>query len=445
MNGFQRALAGLILGTGLGLSLVGCAALTPSPAGNPTLQAGDSQSDTRRSESAAAALKPAAPDEFKTDSGKPGDTPPLTPETLAAIDSFLARTAQFETETTDAANSAKPENERNDSFTRQKEAGAGAPVSAVQAPAVNAGSAVEPVPARDETVAANERVEIEAPARVRNSPAIPKVLAVSVRAAGGTAANTSPEPAAQRIAANAPAGTEMTHPQATVSELFRALRDRKENTDPSWDWKVSFAEHLLAPDRTAVTKAEAENRSEQPFWGDLAALIDGLADMRDGQSASFSAAQSALLRLQRQIGDRTDPEIATIALCRKVVTFGVYEEAASEDFVAGRPIQTIVYSEIRHLRSQELDDGMNETRLGSRLELFTAEGASVWAKEEPDVVDRCRRVRSDFFIAQRVSFPATLPAGDYVLKVFVEDKIANRSGERSLPVQIHSAASLVKG
>lgn len=445
MNGFQRALAGLTIGMGLVLSQVGCAALTPSPAGSPTLQAADSRSDTRASEPSAAASKPAAPVESGTDAGKPSDSPTLSPETLAAIDSFLARTTQFESDSAEATRHAKPENERNDSLARQKNAGASDLASAIQPPVAAPGSLVEPVPTPRATVTANEQAAIEAPAKVRVSPAIPKVLAVSVRAAGGSVADTPPAPLAQRIAANSPADADAPRTPATVGELFRALRDRKETSSPSWDWKVSFAEHLLAPPAVTGTSDEAENRLVRPFWQELVELIDSLADMQEGQSALSNAVLPAMERLQQRVSERIDPEIASVALCRKVVTFGVYEEAVSEDFLAGRPIQTIVYSEIRHLRSQELEDGTHETRLGSRLELLTTEGASVWAKDEPDVVDRCRRIRSDFFIAQRISLPATLPAGEYVLKVFVEDKIADRATEKSLPLTIHSAASLAKG
>ena len=98
-----------------------------------------------------------------------------------------------------------------------------------------------------------------------------------------------------------------------------------------------------------------------------------------------------------------------MAFCRKVVTFGVYEEMAPESFVAGRGIRTIAYTEIRDFRSERNEDGQYLTRLATRLEVLTADGRSVWGHEESDIVDLCRRRRTDFFIAQRVALPPTLP------------------------------------
>ena len=444
MNGFMRARMGFIFGTGLGLSLVGCAALTPSPTSTRPLRAEAANSgDVRDSEPVASASKPAP--ETGPEATEQNITPALSPETLAAIDSFLARTAQFESDTPESADRPKPENERNDPSAHQQRTQANGQENAVWPPGATVETRIEPAPAnRGGSLAANGVIEIEAPVTARTTPAIPKVLAVSVRAAGGSPLKATPEPEAERTAANAPANAQAPQRQATVADLFNMLRNREEGSSASWVWKVSLAEHLLIPPSERESPTESEN-SEQPAWQNLAALIDSVAEMQTGNQTPSKAARVALERLQREVSETIDPEVSAVALCRKVVTFGVYEEAATEDFVAGRPIQTIVYSEIRHLRTQELENEIYETRLAARLELFTADGTSVWTKEEPDVVDRCRRVRSDFFIAQRISLPVTLSAGDYILKIFVEDKIAGRATESSLPVRILSAASLVRG
>ena len=78
------------------------------------------------------------------------------------------------------------------------------------------------------------------------------------------------------------------------------------------------------------------------------------------------------------LADRADPIVSNVALCRKVVTFGVYEEMSDEDFVAGRTNPTIVYSEIRNLRSEPVEGGQYRTQLGTRIEILTVEGDSVW-------------------------------------------------------------------
>ena len=69
----------------------------------------------------------------------------------------------------------------------------------------------------------------------------------------------------------------------------------------------------------------------------------------------------------------------------------------------------------------------------------------MWHYEEPDIEDLCRQRRMDFFIAQRVALPPTLPAGEYVLKVLVEDKLSGRAHEAVYPLTISSGFSAAKG
>jgi hypothetical protein len=146
--------------------------------------------------------------------------------------------------------------------------------------------------------------------------------------------------------------------------------------------------------------------------------------------------------LRQAVADRGDPIVVEVALCRNVVTYGVYEEMPPEAFVAGRTTQTIAYSEVRNFRSELSDDGTYSTVLATRLEVFTVDGHSVWQHEEPEIKDMCRRRRTDFFIAQRITLPPTLPAGDYVLKVMVEDKLSGRASEASHPFALLPAIAI---
>ena len=127
-----------------------------------------------------------------------------------------------------------------------------------------------------------------------------------------------------------------------------------------------------------------------------------------------------------------------------MLTFGVYDEMDESDFVAGKTLQTIVYSQIDNFRPQRAEDGQYETRLGTRLDLINAAGESVWTHEEPEIVDRCRRRRGDFFIAQRITLPPTLPVGEYTLKLSVEDKGAGRMAETNRPMKLLAPVSVAK-
>jgi hypothetical protein len=145
--------------------------------------------------------------------------------------------------------------------------------------------------------------------------------------------------------------------------------------------------------------------------------------------------------LRSAVAEGAPLTIPTVALCRKVLTYGVFEPMEPEALVAGRVLQTIIYVELGHFHSQRADDGVYRTRLRTELEIFTPDGRSVWRHDEPEIVDECRRRRSDFFIAQRVSLPPTLSAGDYVLKVRVEDLLSSRIAEGSTPMTLTTTLS----
>ena len=57
-------------------------------------------------------------------------------------------------------------------------------------------------------------------------------------------------------------------------------------------------------------------------------------------------------------------------------------------------------------------------------------------RKQASVIDLCRNRRRDFFLADRLTIPASLPAGRYVLKVTVVDDLANRVAESTIPVTI---------
>jgi hypothetical protein len=76
---------------------------------------------------------------------------------------------------------------------------------------------------------------------------------------------------------------------------------------------------------------------------------------------------------------------------------------------------------------------------------LTAAGQSIWQHEEPEIVDICRRRRTDFFVAQRITLPPTLSAGDYVLKVLMEDRLSGKANEGTCVFTIGMPVSMANG
>jgi hypothetical protein len=214
-----------------------------------------------------------------------------------------------------------------------------------------------------------------------------------------------------------------------------------ERPDLQSEWSLRLAQLALFRDTEALAVSP---QLAEPGRSLLSTLLAAAVAIRRGVQDPALDGAEALRRvdaLRAALADRADPVVSHVVLCRRVVTFGVYEKIGATGIVAGRTAQAIVYSEVRNLRSEPTKDGGFRSLLATHLEVLTSDGASVWRHEEPEIVDQCRTRRTDFFIAQRMTLPPTLPAGDYVLKVLVEDRLSGRAHEAVTPLVIHSELS----
>lgn len=339
--------------------------------------------------------------------------------TLAAVEEFLDRTKQYRV---GAIPANPPPNPADD-----------VPVTVTKDPP-------RPKPSPDQTVA-NAQVTLDDPAPAKPMQAIPAVESVRIRAADAPATKSTSPPT--QHATNTALEARSDDLGGVADKLLKALETQvKDRPGFESEWRLRMAQ--LALDRDPTEFSLSKDMSE-PARQLLLAFLDIAQHVRklggDPHALSTAALESTD-QMRMQLRSRGEPTIRAVAMCRKVVTFGVYDEMTEEDFLAGRSIQTIVYSELSNLSYEKSGDGLHETRLSTRLEVFNAAGDSVWQRDEPEVTDRCRRPRNDFFLAQRITLPPTLPAGEYTLKVSVEDRIAARADETKLNFSINAPVSV---
>jgi hypothetical protein len=130
--------------------------------------------------------------------------------------------------------------------------------------------------------------------------------------------------------------------------------------------------------------------------------------------------------------------LPTVALCREVKGYGIYEPIEPLRFAAGREHPVILYCEVKNFSSHLNERAMWETRLAEQVLLFDDTGVVVWPAD-PDtqtIVDVCRNRRSDFFSVMMIRLPGTLKAGRYHLKVSVVDQHVRRVAEETLAIEI---------
>lgn len=377
----------------------------------------------------------------KADLAKTETVDPKQEETLSAVEEFLARTQHY---------SVKPDSTINKTIaSKELSKNAHEPLS-IHLPETTAKTAATPAPAevpatseRADQPVVNAKVAVTPSVTSKPPLAIPALQEVSIRKVGGDDESISGA-AAKSSMVNAPLDTQSTD-EALWERLLKELGAQQEGKqDVDGEWRLRLAQ--LAADRVADAR-QVSKSLPQDAQNVLSAYVDAGAAIRDLARNPLMESDEAVSRvgkLQSLIRERSDPKVSSISFCRKVSTFGAYEAMSKDDFVAGRSTQTIVYCEVDCLRSDKTADGGFQARLATRLEILTTDGKSVWQREEPEITDTCRRERRDFFIAQRITVPATLAAGNYVLKVSVEDKIANRAGEAIHEFSIVNPLSVAK-
>lgn len=348
------------------------------------------------------------------------------PEGLSAIQDFLARTAEYGIE----------ESPGTPATTSGASARTGdTPWAPAGRPRIN-----ESINQRPRT---NVSLAAATPAKMMPGLALPVVGSVAIR----PIAHVEPAPAPKRPAptiVNMPLDTNTTQPPMDLAGIVPSLEvEAEDEEDFDAQWQLRLTQLALYRDDQA-----ADIPPGLPGGNILAALMRTASAVRRvarDPSGPGDEAVTSVDALARLLSANADPQVTTVRMCRKVVTFGVYEEMLETEFVAGRSVRTIVYSELRNLRSEQTDDGQFRTHLATRIEVLSIDGESVWQEEVPEIVDLCRVPRRDFFVAQRISLPPTLPAGDYVLKVLVEDKLSGKADEGTLAFSIKSQFSIANG
>lgn len=176
------------------------------------------------------------------------------------------------------------------------------------------------------------------------------------------------------------------------------------------------------------------------------ASLDAARQMFDALRAEGGIADPArisdvLERIRQDLIARAGLRIARAELCTRVLGYGRYETFESNRFIAGQPIQVIIYTEMDGYTHRETTGPDGEPRyeveLSQRLELYhIADDLNTWnrAAESDKTVSR-NRVR-DYYLINQVTLPRNLTIGKYHLKVVMRDLVGGSMAEAIIPIEI---------
>jgi len=361
-------------------------------------------------------------------------------DVLSAVEAFLKRTEGFEVADTQARPARVADVTASGHPTNRDEPERS--TTAIDDFTKRAAETLPAAPRPRASAVANTHITARIESADATQQAIPIVESVAIQVVNDPeeASDTPPVENTTNQAISAEADQAEAGADDFLAKLEAQAKDASD-VERTWRWRLV---------QLALRRERPDQATPQNVRADVARLLDAVLDaVRDARSVAqdpLRTGQEALASAQALVGvlaERADPLIPTVALCREVVTFGVYEPIEKEAFRVGHSLPAIVYIEVDNFTSERTDEDAYRTLLATRLELLTSSGASVWQQEEPEIVDRCHRRRRDFFIAQRIALPATLAAGEYVLKVLVEDKLSGKSNEAILPITINAPNPVV--
>ncbi|HEX8916137.1 MAG TPA: hypothetical protein VF796_27560, partial [Humisphaera sp.] len=221
-----------------------------------------------------------------------------------------------------------------------------------------------------------------------------------------------------------------------VDVLGQRLRDRAKQSPQ--DLQAQFDLQLynvltdgVAPDPAALLALPRDQREM------IATIIDALVNWRNLARRDGNLLPSEQVRPLLELADRlraqSELTIPTVALCSRVVGYGVYDPLPTT-FRAGQDVPVIVYSEVANFSSRLNDKQLWETRLNMGVALYTETGVNVLNNRSDVPPDLSRNRRHDFFVVKRLVLPRTMAVGRYILKVTITDTLGNRVSENSVEI-----------
>ncbi len=279
---------------------------------------------------------------------------------------------------------------------------------------------------------------------------VPRIVSVSIRADQDwslpptRASRPDEAPADPTSVANVPIGVVATSSEdAKIDAMIERLAERSAHApnDLQAQWRLALLR--LADGEDAPDAARALGMLEGPaaLLGSAVRAMDATRTAMEDPTGAIDDALTAVDALRQELRARAELSVPTFALCSRVQAFGMFDELPADAFRPGVQNQAIVYFAVDNFSSEQSPDGRMRTLLNSRLEVLTADGKLEWEFEESRVEDFCVRRREDFFVAQRILLPARLLDGAYVLKVTVEDVLANKRTQALHPFNIGTVKS----
>lgn len=195
---------------------------------------------------------------------------------------------------------------------------------------------------------------------------------------------------------------------------------------------------VISPDEKGTSPWSADDRraveSLRAFFAGVAAIDPKTLPERRADLMAELAAKFGEMRPMR---------IGEAVLCSKVMGYGRYVPLPSSAFQQGRPVRTIVYTELERFGHRPATTGEapgGETwavDVSQTIQVYhDADGVLAWSRPEERLIEASRNKRRDFYLVHDITLPPTLTIGAYQLKVTMKDRTTGQQDEKVIPFRV---------
>jgi NADH:ubiquinone oxidoreductase subunit E len=229
---------------------------------------------------------------------------------------------------------------------------------------------------------------------------------------------------------------------AAVHQAIAAL-DKQIREQPAADENLRIHQELtLRMLYASVRKADEamqpiaglsddENEYYRNQW--MAMIEASNPDAMPIRSRHMSLVMNSQRKATGHLAAASNLEIRSMAFCSDVERYGVITKFPRYQFKPDEEV--LLYCEVENVSTTQVREGF-ESQLQGSYEILDALGNRLVEQTLPMEPDVCQNVRRDYYMVYRIFMPQQIAAGNYKLRLTIEDVKARKYGQATLDLQI---------
>ncbi len=152
------------------------------------------------------------------------------------------------------------------------------------------------------------------------------------------------------------------------------------------------------------------------------------------RSRHWSIVMNSQREATNHLAAASNLEVKSVAFCTEVERYGVITKFPKYQFQPDQEL--LLYCEIENVAANKVKGQGYESQLQGSYEIIDSQGRKVADQLLPMEPEICQNHRRDYFIVYKIFMPQQIAAGNYQLRLTVEDMKAHKFGQSQLDFHV---------